>query len=130
MATDKLAIVSEAYASFGRGDIDGFFKHFDANARLVEAPSLPYGGVHVGKEAGTKALMAIGEAWTDIKFDITEIIAGEKMVCAYGAFSATGRTSGKSVTMPLAEIWEFEGNTVKAVTPIYFDTAEAVAALA
>lgn len=130
MSTDKMKIAGDAYASFARGDLPGFFANFDENSLLIEAPSLPYGGDHRGPEGGTKALMQIGGAWTDIQYDLVDMVAGEKIVVAYGIFSATSRKSGKKVSMPLAEVWEFNGDKVKSVTPLYFDTAAAAEALA
>jgi ketosteroid isomerase-like protein len=120
----------DAYASFVRGDIDGFFKGFDDKSELIEADSLPYGGVHRGIETARKALMSIGAVWGDINFQIAEVVTGEKYVVAFGRFSATARKSGKKVNMPLAEVWRIENNRVISVTPLYFDTAAAAAALA
>lgn len=130
MSVDKMKIASDAYACFATGDIAGFFTNFDENSTLVEAPSLPYGGEHRGAGAAGEALMKIGSVWTGIKFEVVEMVAGESIVVAYGSFSATSRETGKTVAMPLAEVWEFTGDKVKSITPLYFDTAAAAAALA
>jgi ketosteroid isomerase-like protein len=130
MSEDKTTIVTEAYASFGRGDVPGFFKNFDEDSLFSEAPSLPYGGDFRGPKASADALMAIGKYWKDIQYDMVEVVSGERVVIVYGMFAATSRETGKTISMPLTEVWEFDGNRVKSLTPMYFDSAAAAAALA
>lgn len=127
--TDKLAILSNAYGCIRRGDIAGFFEHFDDDAILFEASCLPYGGEHRGKDAAMLALKTIGRTWTDVHFDILEIMAGERYAIAHAHFAARARITGKPISMPLTEIWGFEGGKVNSLRPMYFDTAALVAAL-
>ena len=130
MAVDKLKMARDAYGAFASGDVAGFLKIFAPATALVEADCLPYGGRHVGAADVGKALGAIGAAWKDISFDLLELVAGDKIVVAYGTFEAVSRATGKRINMPLAEVWEFDGDALMSITPLYFDTAAAAAALA
>lgn len=127
---DKIAQITSAYAGFRSGDPSEFLACFDEESVLIEAPSLPYGGEFRGPENVMRFMAQLMEVWTDIDFRLTDIVGNDRLVIAYGNWAATSRTTGRRVAMPMSEVWEFDGDRVLSCTPIYFDTAAAVAALA
>ena len=129
MPADKMTIVRNAYASFLSGNIPGFLATFDDDSVLIEAASLPYGGEYRGRAAIGGLLADMAAAWDGIGFAIQEIVEGDRLVIAYGQFTAIGRATGKAIAFPIAEVWEFDGDKVKSLTPVYFDTVAALAAL-
>lgn len=126
---DKIATVKAAYAGFFAGDLAAFLRNFDGESVLIEADSLPYGGTFRGPAQCGQALGGIARAWRDIDFRIVEYTAGGAFVIVYGIFTATGRSSGATISQPLVEVWEFDGSRVVSLRAIYADTAAVVAAL-
>ena len=130
VADTNMQIATDAYAAFAAGDVKGFFAAFDDNTELIEAGSLPYGGVYKGAENAEQGLMAIGAAWVDIDYQVIDMIANDRHVVAYGRFAATARNSGTKVDMPLVEIWAITDEVVQSITVLYFDTQRVNEALA
>lgn len=123
-------IVDDAYAAIlGRGDLDGFLADFAEDSVMVEAESLPYGGTFTGPAAIKAAITSVFDYWTGFSYTIEHIVYGDEYVMAYGEFKATSTKTGRSVAMPLAEVWRIADGKVKMVSPIYSDTKLAVEAL-
>lgn len=125
----RLGRVEKAYAGFRAGNLEDFLDPFDDDSIIIEAASLPYGGTYRGRDAIRAALMQIGEVWTNLSYDIEEIIAGRNYVIAYGDLHITARSTGRALSFKLAEVWRFEGERLISLQPLYFDTAEAISAL-
>lgn len=125
----RLEQVEKAYAGFRAGSLGDFLAPFDDDSVMIEASSLPYGGTYRGREAIGAALMQIVEVWTDLSYDIEEIIAGRNYVIAYGDLHVTARSTGRVMSFKLAEVWRFEGERLISLQPLYFDTADAISAL-
>jgi ketosteroid isomerase-like protein len=123
-------IVADAYASFLRGNLEGFLAHFDDSSQLIEAQGLPYGGVYSGVASIRAALISIRGFWTDIEFEILDILSNDVHVIAYARFAGAGMKSGKRVELPIVEVWKMESSRVRSLTALYFDTAVAAAAIA
>lgn len=124
-------IVDQAYeALLKNGDVDGFLAHFDENSVLVEAPSLPYGGTFKGRDAIKAAIGGVFQYYSALTLSTEVITEGDGWVIAYGTFSATTARTGKTVTMPLAEVWKFNGDKVSLLHPVYSDTKAVIDALA
>jgi uncharacterized protein len=123
-------VVDDAYAAlFKRNDLDGFLSDFDASSELVEAKSLPYGGTFRGVSAIKAGIQKVFGYWSKFSFDIESIVYGDEYVIAYGHFRATSSANGKSIDMPLAEVWRIQNGKVLLCAPIYSDTKAAVEAL-
>jgi ketosteroid isomerase-like protein len=123
-------VVDDAYAAlFNLNDLDGFLADFDANSQLVEAKSLPYGGTFRGVSAIKTGIQNVFGYWSKFSFDIESIVYGDEYVIAYGHFRATSSATGKSIDMPLAEVWRIKNGKVVLCSPIYSDTKAAVEAL-
>lgn len=121
--------VEQAYAGFFSGDLDAFFEHFDDNGEIIEASSLPYGGVYKGRAEATRALMLIQQAWGDISIDFEYFLPGPNIVAAIGQMRGKARSGGAALDMPLIELWRFEQGRVVSISPIYGDTHEALGLL-
>jgi ketosteroid isomerase-like protein len=118
------ALVRHAYDLFAQGKTDEFVGMLDDDFAIHEVDSLPYRGVHRGR-AGFEALMAelSSKWWRSISFDV-EMIAGEgNRVIAYGVMTLTGLTTGRTVTMPAAELWMLNAGRVRELRILYGDVA-------
>ncbi len=129
MKTSREIVDAGYEAILGRGDIDGFLTDFADDAEMVEAASLPYGGTFRGPAAIKAAIQNVFNYWTDFSFAIEHIVYDETWVIAYGHFRATSTATGRSVDMPLAEVWQISEGKVRMVSPIYSDTKAAIDAL-
>lgn len=128
-ADENLRKVEKAYAGFFSGDLDAFFEHFDDNGEIIEASSLPYGGVYKGRAEATRALMLIQQAWDDISIDFECFLPGPNIVAAIGQMRGKARSGGAALDMPLIELWRFDQGRVMSISPIYGDTHLALAIL-
>lgn len=115
-------IVNDAYASFAKGDVAGFFASFSDETELCEPGSLPYGGVYKGVEGATKVLMSIAAVWDEIEFEVIRIIASGNHVVTQGQFSAVAKQTGEKIKTPLIEIWEIIDGVTKSIEVFYQDT--------
>lgn len=129
VAPENLQTIKNAYALFFAGDLDGFFSMFDENVEMIEAETLPYGGVFRGRENVRNAVVTVTKLWDNINLDIHVLTAGDDYVIAYGQFSAVARSTGRKATFPLAEVWRLRNGKVVFLNPVYGDTAVACAAL-
>ncbi len=123
-------VVEDAYAAlFQRGDLDGFLADFDENSELTEAESLPYGGTFRGREAIKAGIQNVFGYWNGLSFNTDAIVYGDEYVMAYGRFRATANATGKTLDIPLAEVWRIKNGKVLLCSPIYSDTKAALEAL-
>src|SRR5690349_3615991 len=106
MGKSAREVVDQAYAAlFKQNDLDGFLRDFNDESELVEAQSLPYGGVFKGRETIKAAILNVFGYWRDFSYDIDSIAYGDEYVIAYGHFRATSSRTSKRIDMPLAEVW-------------------------
>jgi uncharacterized protein len=98
---------------------------FADDVELHEADSLPYGGVYKGIEAFKKGIGIMFDAWSDLEFHIEQFTAGGDLVIIYMQLRATGKTTGKTFSFPVAEVWRFRDGKVVEMRPIYWDTHRA-----
>ena len=123
-------VVDDAYAAlFKRNDLAGFLADFDDDSELTEAKSLPYGGTFRGRNAIKAGIENVFGYWSAFSYDIESIVYGDEYVIAYGHFRATSISTGKTIDMPLAEVWRIRNGKVLLCSPIYSDTKVAVDAL-
>jgi ketosteroid isomerase-like protein len=116
------AQVRHAYDLFAEGRIDEFVTMLDDDFAIHEVDSLPYGGVHRGRD-GFAALMTELSAkwWSSISFDVETIAAEGDRVVAYGMMTLTGLTTGRTVRMPAAELWTLNAGRVRELRILYGD---------
>lgn len=125
---EAVAIVQSAYDHLFAGDLEAFLDSLDANCALVEAETLPYGGRYVGRERIKAAVLQIMETWSEFRFDIDEMLTGDRSVMAYGRMVVRGRRTGIDASFPLAERWVIKNRRVVEIVAIYGDTALAIEA--
>lgn len=129
VAPPPVVIVRTAYDLLFAGDLEGFLGCLDENCILVEADTLPYGGRHVGRETIRATVMQIMGLWSEFRFDIEEMLAGDTSVIAYGQMVVRARATGIEARFRLAERWVVEEGSVREITAIYGDTALALGTL-
>lgn len=124
----NLQIVKAAYAASARGEPQGFTASFTAETEIHEAPSLPYGGIHKGVQSFPTLIGKVLEHYSSLKFTKHNIIASGDNVVSWGVLDLVGKTTGKSVTIPLVEIWTIVDGKTRTLEVVYGDTAAALRA--
>ena len=122
-AEEHRQTLENIYATFFKGDFEGWLAFFTDDSVFREPETLPYGGVVKGREQIQATVMKIVECWDDISYDVEDILANDQRAIAYGVFNATSKATGKKVSVPLAEMWRFKDGKVEEMLAIYGDTA-------
>jgi ketosteroid isomerase-like protein len=117
-------VVAEFYRLALAGEIEAMKALIDPNVRLVEAKSLPYGGVHVGLDAFMKVLYGFYEYWKDGKVVVKNLIADGEWCVAMTELTAVSAKSGIAFTTQLAEVHRVRDGRIIESLPFYFDTKE------
>lgn len=83
---------------------------------------LPYGGTYRGWQGYRDVFAAMGEFWGDITFGPSEFFPAHNKVTIVSYLKGRVAKTGKSTSMPLAEVWEVRDGKVSRITAFYFDT--------
>lgn len=128
-AETNRAILRAIYDHFAAGDVDGMAQYMREDAVIIEADSLPYGGVYRGPEGLKQLLGKISEIWEDVSLDIQDILASDHAAAGYGELRMTVPHTGERIRFQICEVWQFEDGKITRCEPMYFDTARCIAAL-
>ena len=102
-------------------DLDAWLDDFfDPEIEWHDVPTLPEAGVHCGRDAFRRHLVAYMEAWTDSYYEIEDIRAVGDRVVVRGRYSGVGRQSGAQATGGLSlpatgAIYEFRAGRILRV---------------
>lgn len=80
---DNIALVQQAYALFGKGDVAGLLKMMSSDVvwEVPEVENVPFTGTFRGPEAVGRFFAALGGAVETLKFEPREFFAkGDKVV--------------------------------------------------
>lgn len=119
----NLQIVKDAYAATARGELRGFTASFTPETEIHEAASLPYGGVHKGIESFPTLMGKVKEYFSDVKFTKNKIVPSGDNVILLGVLDLTSKKTGKSVSIPMVEVWTIVDGKTQKLDVIYGDTA-------
>ena len=131
MSATNREIVEEIYAAANRGDLEALAANFHPDVVLHQAPSLPYGGDHKGREATMACLLAMfTEHWDVSALTVHNIAVDGDMVISAVDLTAIARPTGRQVEMPFRECFTIRDGLVVDLQPFYYDTAAVAAAFA
>ena len=120
--TERLSCIKAMYEAMQNGDAETMRKLLDPDFVIVEADSLPY----FGRRSGIVGLLEVTElffkTWEDLQIDIDDFTTSDTRVAVHLRFSAKSRRTGKSVSMPMVEVWRFEREKLVELLPFYWDT--------
>jgi ketosteroid isomerase-like protein len=97
------------------------------NVRVVEAESLPYGGIIEGRENFRPFAKRVITTWKNTTITSEEFIEDGNKVVVLASMSAQSKSSHSRFTMSIAEVWTFDSDgMVIEIQPFYFDTKKLV----
>ena len=121
--SSRLAIL-EKFLELGRSrDMAALEAMVTEDLRIEQAESLPFGGVYLGWAGYLDVTEQLFGRMRKVHLELIDVWDGTQcsLVVRFMLNAISKRTQEK-ISMPLLEIWEFEGNKVSAITPFYRDT--------
>lgn len=115
-------MVTDLYALTGAGKWDEVETKLTDDFRIVEADSLPFGGIYEGKDALQRLYTKVFGFWEDPSLDVKDMAISADNVAVLLSIHATSRHNGQRLEMPLCEVMHLRGDKFSGITPYYFDT--------
>lgn len=127
MSNNGVAIVNEMFDALAAGDIDRMVKVFTPDVAVHEAENLPYPGTFVGVDAFRNDLLGKIQAMSDLVVkDRQTVQAGDRvLVSMIGEF--TSKVTGRTVSMPMVEVYSIKDGRVSEIDVYYKDTLKMAA---
>ena len=121
--TSKLAIL-EKFLELGRSrELTALEAMVTEDLRIEQAQSLPFGGVYLGWAGYLDVTQKLFGKMRKVHLELIDTWDGQqRSLVAHFMLNAISKRTQEKISMPLLEIWEFEGNKVSAITPFYRDT--------
>lgn len=91
-------------------------------ARIIEADSLPFGGVATGFEGFTQLVRQVFTTFANTAVTIEQYIAEGDTVVVLATMSGQSKASGEAFSMPISEIWRVHDGLITEIKPFYHDT--------
>ena len=123
MDTSKVAIL-EKFLELGRSrELTALEAMVTEDLRIEQAQSLPFGGVYLGWAGYLNVTQKLFGKMRKVHLELIDTWDGQqRSLVAHFMLNAISKRTQEKISMPLLEIWEFEGNKVSAITPFYRDT--------
>lgn len=120
MSTTNVAIVKKMVDAFNAGDVNGALAIMHPDVILNEADSLPYPGITVGHE-GFKGFLGKLRALFDVTTHDSRLYGAEDKVIIRIDITFKSRSSGRSVSMPVVEIYTLTNDKITHIDVFYKD---------
>lgn len=110
----NVKVVQDAYAAFGRGDIQGILNALTDNIEWHTPGEglVPQGGVHRGKDGVSHFFDLVGQTMQFGKFEPQTFVAQGDHVVAIGRYDGTVKTTGRHFASDFVMVFTFSGNKV------------------
>lgn len=122
MSDTNKDIVLNFLAASVRGDKEAMIAMLHPDVRVIEADSLPYGGISQGPQAFIDLISKVFKTWDDTSVTIDQMLCEGDRVVSLAHMTGQGKHGGRKFNMPIAEIWLIDSGKIKEVRPFYFDT--------
>ena len=123
MDASRVAIL-EQFLKLGRSrDLAALKAMVTKDLRIKQADSLPFGGVYIGWSGYLDVTEKLFGKMRKVHLELIDTWqANQCSLVAHFMLEAISKRTEEKISMPLLEIWEFEGDRVSAITPFYHDT--------
>lgn len=104
--------------------------HLATDVRWTEAAGFPYAGTYVGYAAIFDSVFSrLATEWNDYKIEVSDYTENTDTVIAYGTYSGTYKSTGKSFTARVAHLFTLSDGRITHFEQIV-DSASVMAAMA
>jgi uncharacterized protein len=117
-----LKVVHDFVAAFDEGRIADAARFISDDCEILEAASLPYGGVWNGKEGFSALTAEILKTWDFHGGDWDNVSIGRSSVTLAGTQNMTSRATGRECHLGVVEIYYVRGSEIVALNVFYQDT--------
>ena len=119
---ELLKVVHDFVAAFDEGRIANAVRLISDDCEILEAASLPYGGVWKGKEGFSALTAEILKTWDFQGGDWDNVSIGKSSVTLAGTQNMTSRATGRECHLGVVEIYYVRGSKIVALDVFYQDT--------
>jgi ketosteroid isomerase-like protein len=123
-------ILMTAFEALAAGDAESFWSIYDPDVVFHEPSSLPYGGAHKGIAATQEAVARRSGAYAQLHTPFEEIVCARDIARAYRSITFRIKSTGRTGTMPAAELYRFRNGKVNEWRALYSDPALLAEAIA
>ena len=122
---DNHKLIESLYAAFSRGDLDTMLRNVTDDVEWVEfgPASIPFTGVHHGRESVKRCLTLVKTTQTDRRVRITEFVSSGDTVVAAIRYSGRVTATGRAFDTSAVQVFTFRSGKVASFRN-YFDTAQ------
>ena len=127
---NALDVIKDFYAALGSGDIPAVLGLLDPDVEWTEAERFPYySGTWHGPDAVLDNLLRrLAEQWHHFTARADEFLVDGNRVVAFGSYSGSYKSTGKSMRAPFAHLWTVHEGRITSFR-MYTDTAKVLEAL-
>jgi ketosteroid isomerase-like protein len=121
--SENVALVQQAYAAFGRGDIAALLEMLsdDIDWHTPGAPRIPYAGRFSGRKQVAGFFEGLGKTAEFERFEPREFFAHGDKVVVLGHYAGRGRTTGRPFATDWAMVFTVRNGKIAAFSE-HFDT--------
>ena len=121
-AADSRALVERFLQAARERDLPVMRSLAAEDLRVIEAPSLPYGGEHVGLDAFLALSRTVFRQLGITELRIERIIAEGDTVVVLARIRGRAGARGEIFEMPIMELWVLREGRIQEIQPFYWDT--------
>jgi len=114
------AFFADAFGGAKRHQLE---RYFDPNLIIIEAESLPFGGVYHGCAGYFELVSKVFSTWRNVQVEVNEYVGENDTVVVLATMTGELKDSGHAFAIPIAEVWRFRDGLISQIQPYYFDTA-------
>lgn len=122
MPSTNREIIQAVFDASAEQDWDKVKSLVHDDIQVYEADSLPYAGVFKGPEQFVALIQQVFSTWEDVDHTINHIVADGEFVVILANMAGRAKTTGRTFSVPMAEVWRFRDGKVSEIRPHYFDT--------
>jgi len=115
-AQENTKVVQEAYAAFGRGDVQTLLgkmaDNVDWHAVVGVGPNVPTGGARRGREQVGKFFAQVAETIDFKQFEPQEFIADADKVVALGHYHGIAKATGRSFDLDFVHVFTLSNGKI------------------
>lgn len=122
MSTSSKAIVRQFLEAAQAGDTATTEQLLHPDVRVIEADSLPFGGIVTGVDGFSRLVRQVFTTFAETAVTVQEYLADGDSVVVLATMTGKSKASGESFLMPIAEIWRLREGRIVEIQPFYHDT--------
>ena len=130
MDEKNVKVIQDAYAAFGRGDLDALIGAMsdDVDWQTFGPAEIPMMGPRHGKPEVRRFFQQVGETWNFARFEPRQFVAQGDVVVSLGVYDGTAKSTGRPFASEFAHVFTVRGGRIVRFRE-YADTSSLASAL-